>query len=124
MDAEILESINADNEGKTLANFADNSASLHVKYQATPQWAVGGTATYEDARFVGQPDSAANEDLGIPSYTVFDAFAVYQHSHDLSVRLNVGNVFDKDYYLAAYRSGAFNYIGDRRNARLTLDFSM
>ncbi|KZY36055.1 MULTISPECIES: TonB-dependent siderophore receptor [unclassified Oleiphilus] len=124
MDAEVLESINEEDEGKTLANFAYTSASLHVKYQATPQWAIGGTATYEDERFVGQPDTAANEERGIPGYTVFDAFATYKHSQDLSLRLNVGNIFDTDYYLAAYRSGAFNYIGDRRNARVTLDFSL
>ncbi|WP_156494954.1 TonB-dependent receptor domain-containing protein, partial [Oleiphilus sp. HI0128] len=42
MDAEVLESINEEDEGKTLANFAYTSASLHVKYQATPQWAIGG----------------------------------------------------------------------------------
>lgn len=124
MKSEILESNNEDNKGKTLANFADNSASLHVKYQATPKFAFGGTATYEDERFVGQPDSAANEDRGIPAYTVFDAFASYQFDRDAKVRLNIGNVFDKDYYLAAYRSGAFNYIGDRRNARVTLDVNL
>jgi catecholate siderophore receptor len=124
MKSEILESNNEDNIGKTLANFADNSASLHVKYQATPKFAFGGTATYEDERFVGQPDSAANEDRGIPAYTVFDAFASYQFDRDAKVRLNIGNVFDKDYYLAAYRSGAFNYIGDRRNARVTLDVNL
>ena len=123
MESEILESSNEDSVGKTLANFADNSASLHVKYQLTPEFAFGGTATYEDERFVGQPDSAANEDTGIPAYTVFDAFATYQASRDLALRLNVGNVFDKDYYLAAYRSGAFNYIGDRRNARVTMDLN-
>ena len=32
------------------------------------------------------------------------------------------NVTDETYYLAAYRSGAFMYLGDARNARLTLDY--
>lgn len=123
MNAEVLESVNPSNEGKTLANFADKSLSLHMRYQATPKFAFGGTATYESARFVGQPDSAANEELGVPEYTVFDAFATYQVNRDMKVRLNVGNVFDEDYYLAAYRSGSFTYIGDRRNVRLSMEYN-
>ncbi|MBA6411730.1 TonB-dependent receptor [Parahaliea sp. F7430] len=35
---------------------------------------------------------------------------------------NLNNITDKDYYLASYRSGAFAYIGDRRNVRLTLSY--
>ena len=62
--------------------------------------------------------------MEVPDYTVFDAFVSYQPNRDMNVRLNVGNVFDTDYYLAAYRSGAFTYIGDGRNARLTLEYSM
>lgn len=121
MNAEVLDSINEDNIGKTLANFADNSASLHLKYQATPKFAFGGTATYESERFTGQPDAAANEDMAVPDYTVVDAFATYNLTRDMKLRLNVDNVFDEDYYLAAYRSGSFTYIGDSRAVRLTLD---
>jgi catecholate siderophore receptor len=36
----------------------------------------------------------------------------------------VGNVFDRDYYLAAYRGGFFLYKGDARNVRLTLDYDL
>jgi len=122
MNAKVTKSVDPANEGKTLGNFADQSASLHLRYQATPRFAFGGTVSYESERFAGQPDSAANEGLAVPEYTVFDAFASYNFNRDLSLRLNVNNVFDEDYYLAAYRSGAFTYIGDRRNARLTLKY--
>lgn len=61
--------------------------------------------------------------MKVPSYTVYDLFASYRVSKDLSARLNVGNVTDEDYYTAAYRSGAFAYIGDARNVRLTLDYN-
>lgn len=123
MNAEVLDSVTASNEGKTLANFADKSASLQLRYQATSAFAFGGTATYESARYVGQPDTAANEDLGVPSYTVYDAFATYQVNRDLKFRANVNNLFDKDYYLAAYRSGSFVYIGDKRSVQLTMEYS-
>lgn len=123
MDAEVTKSVTADNEGKTLGNFADTSASVHLRYQASSKIAFGGTATYEGARYTGQPDSAANEEMEVPKYTVFDMFGSYAFNRDLNLRLNVGNVLDEDYYLAAYRSGSFTYIGDRRNARLTLSYS-
>ena len=54
----------------------------------------------------------------IPGYTTVDVFAGYAFSETLKARLNVGNVFDRDYYLAAYRSGSFTYIGDARSAQL------
>ncbi len=119
MNAKVLDSNTASNIGKTLANFADKSASVHLKYQLTPKFAFGGTMTYEGERYTGQPDSAANEAMVVPDYVVFDMFANYQITQRFKARLNIGNVTDKDYYLAAYRSGAFTYMGDRRNAQLT-----
>jgi len=123
MNATIKESIVEANVGNTLANFADKSVSLHMKYQATQKFAFGGSATYESARYTGQPDSAANEDMEVPQYTVYDAFATYQINRDMLLRLNVNNVFDEDYYLAAYRSGSFTYIGDKRNVQLSMDYN-
>lgn len=122
MNAKVLESANEDNVGKTLANFADNSASVQVKYQATPKFALGGGMTYESERFTGQPDSAANESMAVPAYTTYDAFASYKFSRDLTLRLNVNNLFDEDYYLTAYRSGSFTYKGDGRSANLTVEY--
>ena len=40
----------------------------------------------------------------------------------LDMRLNVGNVTDKDYYLAGYQSGRMLYMGDARNYRVTLNY--
>ncbi len=90
--------------------------------------AIGGTAKYEGEKYAGQPDSAAAyNDEGsysqpIPSYTVYDLFATYRFSKQMDVRLNIGNVTDKEYYLAGYRSGSFLYMGDARNIRLTLNY--
>ena len=120
MRSEVLKSVNPDNVGKPLANFADKSASLHLKYQMTPKFSFGGTLTYEDERHTGQPDSAANEAMAVSDYTVLDMFATYVFNSNFRVRLNVSNVTDEDYYLAAYRSGSFAYIGDARSVRLSL----
>ena len=120
MDAEVLEAVDPDDVGKTLANFADNSASLHLKYQATLKFGFGGTMTYEGERYTGQPDTAANEAMAVPDYTVFDVFATYRYSRNVRMRLNVSNVTGEDYYLATYRSGSFTYIGDGRRIRFSL----
>ncbi|MEE2733173.1 MAG: TonB-dependent receptor [Pseudomonadota bacterium] len=131
MESEVLESANEDNIGRELSNFADNSAFLQLRYQLLDQFAFGGTATYKSEMYAGQPDTAAGYNTTIddysytvPSYTVFDVFAEYDITDDLNARLNVTNVTDKDYYLAAYRSGSFTYIGDARRAVLTFTYQM
>ncbi len=131
MEAEVLESAATDPGviGRTLSNFADNSVYLQLRYAATDRFAIGGVANYVSERYAGQPDSAAawNSTTGdysyeVPAYTTVDLFAEYELSDKFDVRLNVNNVTDKDYYLATYRSGAFTYIGDGRNANLTLSW--
>ena len=107
--------------GGRLANFSDRSGYLQLRYQLTDKFSFGGSATHASESYVGQPDSPAG-DLYVPAYTVFDAFANYDINEQLKTRLNVGNVTDKNYYLTAYRSGTFAYIGDARNAQLTLSY--
>ncbi|WP_188150402.1 TonB-dependent receptor [Teredinibacter waterburyi] len=118
-----------DNRGKVLANFADDSLNLQLRYSATNNFTVGAVATYSSGFYVGQPDAAAgfNSTTGeysyqVPSYTVFDVFANYQINEQMKLRLNINNVSNEDYYTAAYRSGQFVYIGDRQNANLTFTY--
>ncbi len=127
MDSEILASATAANVGKVLSNFADTTASAQLRYQLTPKFAFGTAVKYERQKYGGQPDTAAGNTNGVysqpvPAYTVVDAFADYRIDKRTKLRLNVGNLFDKDYYLAVYRSGSFLYKGDARNARLTLNY--
>ena len=131
MKAEVLASAaNPASVGRTLSNFADDSLFLQLRYQLLPAFAFGGTATYSSERHAGQSDTAAswNNALGtysykVPDYVVYDVFATWDVNKQTSLRLNVGNVTNEDYYLAAYQSGAFTYIGDKRNAKLTLAYS-
>ena len=120
MDSEVVESANESDIGAPLANFADNSAYVQMRYQLHPQFAFGGAVTYSSEIYSGQPDSAGNTAISAPGYTVLDLFAEYDFNDDLGLRLNVGNVTDEDYYTALYRSGSFTYKGDALNARLTL----
>ncbi|WP_068804060.1 TonB-dependent receptor [Thauera phenolivorans] len=123
MNSEIRESQDPDNVGKGLSNFPEKTASLLLSYELTPKFTFGGGLTHSSEKYSGEPESAAATDLKVPAYTVYDLFASYRVSKDLTARLNIGNLTDEDYYTAAYRSGAFAYIGDARNVRLTLDYN-
>ena len=129
MNAEVLDSATQDNIGKTLSNFADNTASAQLKYRFTDKFELGGAAKYESKKYAGQPDTAAgySSTTGeysqpIPEYWVFDAFANYRFNKNIDVRFNINNLLDEDYYLAGYRSGSFLYKGDARNYRVTLNY--
>ena len=130
MESEVIKSFNPLNEGKTLSNFAEDTAFAQLRYQLTDKLALGGALKYESKKYAGQPDTAAGFDpitgkysQPVPSYTVFDVFGTYQFNEQLDARLNVGNVTDEEYYLAAYRSGSFLYYGDARNVRLTVNYA-
>ncbi len=113
--------------GRRIANFADNTADVQLRYQATDRLAAGGNVTYQSAMYGGQPDTGAAFNsafnaysIRIPDYTTYGLFASYKLGDDLTVRANVLNLTDKRYYVAAYRSGSFAYLGDGRTVRLTL----
>ncbi|QEQ97715.1 TonB-dependent receptor [Neptunomonas concharum] len=120
MDSETLKSYNEENIGKPKANFAEQSANLQLKYQATPRFAFGGTMTYSSEIFGGQPDTAARTSIELDGYTVYDLFASYQFNDQLSLRANIQNLTDEDYYTAVYRGGSIVYIGDGRSANVNL----
>ncbi len=122
MDSETLKSYNEENIGKPKANFAEQSANLQLKYQATPRFAFGGTVTYSSEIYGGQPDAAARTSIELDGYTVYDLFASYQFNDQLSLRANIQNLTDEDYYTAVYREGSIVYIGDGRSANVNLTY--
>ncbi|GGB96698.1 TonB-dependent receptor [Marinobacterium zhoushanense] len=122
MESETLESYDPENVGKPKANFAEKSGNAQLRYQLTPKFAFGGVATYSSEIFGGQPDAGASGDIELPDYTVYDLFASYQISPQLSLRANVQNVTDEEYYTAVYRGGSIVYLGDARSANLTLNY--
>ncbi|SFF83190.1 TonB-dependent receptor [Neptunomonas qingdaonensis] len=122
MDSETLKSYDDANVGKPKANFADNSANLQLRYQATPKLALGGVVTYSSEIYGGQPDAGASETIELPDYTVYDLFASYQVNKQLSLRANIQNLTNEDYYTAVYRGGSIVYLGDARSANLTMTY--
>lgn len=129
MDSEITKSHNEDNVGRVLSNFAENSAFVQLRYQLTEDFSFGGNYSYQSEMYGGQPDTAAVYDsennryrIVVPDYQVVNLFANYNAAENLTFRLNIGNAFDTEYWTAAYRSGAFMYLGDARSTRLTVNY--
>lgn len=129
MESEVLASVNESTIGLELSNFADKSLYLQARYQLTDDFAFGGDYTYKGEIYGGQPDTAAsyNSENGyysivVPSYATLSLFANYSITDAATLRVNVGNVTNKEYWTAAYRSGAFMYLGDARSLRATLTY--
>ena len=122
----------ATNVGKRLANFSNNGVDAMLRWQATERLAIGGNVTWKSEMFGGQPDTAAayvttvgSADFGkysirVPGYTTFGAFISYRINDNLTARVNAVNLTDENYYIAAYRSGSFAYLGDGRTVKFTL----
>ncbi len=134
MNAKILESFTPANVGKTLTNFANTQAEFMTRYQVTDKFAIGAAVKYKSRRYGGQPDTAAvftpatatgtdafAYSQPVPAYAVADLSVEYKFTNNIDLRLNVNNLFDKDYYLAVYRAGFFLYKGDARQIVATLN---
>lgn len=129
MESEVTKAFNPDHIGLRLSNFAEDSMYLQLRYQLTDDFSFGGDMTYQGEMSGGQPDTASDYDIEndryrivVPSFTVFNLFANYNATEKLTLRANIGNVSDKEYWTAAYRSGSFMYLGDGQSARLTATY--
>lgn len=129
MESEVTKAFVPEQVGLALANFADDSLYLQLRYQATPKLSFGGSVTYQSEMYGGQPDTAAGFNTAlndysvvVPSYSVVDLFLNYEHSDRLALRVNAGNVLDEEYWTAAYRSGSFMYLGARQNLRASVTY--
>ena len=92
LSSKVTKSINASNKGKKLANVAKHSFNLMLNYKLLPQLELGGGGNYLGSRY--NSISNVNKAKG---YTIFNALAKYSFSQDLSLQLNVNNIFNKQF---------------------------
>ncbi len=114
LDPEVKKTNLPENDGNKPTNVASQLAKLYVEQDvsALPGFALTGGAYYTGKQYT---DEANNYSL--PSFTTFDAGARYRTKvsaeNTLTVRANVSNLANKEYWLNSY------YLGDPR----TLTFS-
>jgi len=122
LNTKVLDSDNASEIGRRLANIPLTQFSLMSRYQLTDQLAVGGTATYGGEVFGGH--LAAN-DAG--NHTVdwwrFDAFAEYDLTKNIEIEVSGLNLTDTLYYDAIYQANpTFAFVAPGRAGYLTVKY--
>jgi catecholate siderophore receptor len=88
--------------GDELAFTPSFTANLWSTYKLTDVFTVGGGVQYVGESWVGRPDDAtriiANGRYGkLPSYFLVNAMASYDVTENITLRLNVDNIFDEKY---------------------------
>lgn len=83
------------------------------------RWRVGGSLYAQNSIF-----SSDDSNIRQGGYTYVGLHAGYQFSEQLSVRLNVNNVFDKTYYQGIGWTTGGNMYGTPRNATVTLQYKL
>jgi len=105
---------------------------MWTTYKLTQNWRLGGGFESKGERFGYNPSATGaqanaqftNGDFDpntLPGYTRWDAFAAYEEQK-WAVRMNVKNLFDKEYYDALYDNGSFSVPGNRRQVIVTTEF--
>jgi len=92
---------------------------LTYKLPAVPGLTIGGGARYVDTAARSSNVSVTSNLVTVPDYWVADAMASYDLTKNLSLQLNIYNLFDKNYYTSVNSGGSRYTPGQERNALLT-----
>lgn len=122
MDAEVVEGPNVSSDGsRDLAYTPKRAFTAWTTYRLPSGLTLGGGARYSGEMKRGT-DGAIGTPARTAAYWVFDAVASYAFSRNFDLRLNVYNLFDKDYVAAINKSGYRYTPGLPRSAMLTASF--
>ncbi|CAM4060616.1 Ferrichrome-iron receptor [Pseudomonas reidholzensis] len=113
---EMVDGVAMDRSGKRPDNVPRRSANLWVSKGFGQAVDAGIGLRYVDARFV---DTANSQ--GVPGYTVVDADFGWQVLPDVRLGLQVNNLLNRDYVVAAY-SGEQWLLGAPRSYFATVDY--
>lgn len=102
----------------------DLTATLWTSY-TLGDFTLGGGARYvsDQERQVSATTAAAVPLREIPSYWVADMMAAYRISKQINLRLNVYNLFDKEYIETLNNAGTRMRLGVPRSAMLAAEFT-
>ncbi len=110
-------------DGSALLTYTPRNAfSLWTTYQLPYGFTVGGGARYVSGLQKGTDPAVGTPDSTDP-YWVVDAMASYKVSRNLSLQLNVYNLFNKSYVMSINKSGYRYFPGAPRTAVVTANLS-
>jgi len=107
------------NEGMRFANVPLHNLSALVMQSVTDKADIGIGSTYVSKRN-NADDRTAN--VVMPSYVTVNLLSQYQVSQSLSFRLNVNNIFNKEYFERGGFSGSA-MPGEPRNFKVSVNFN-
>ncbi len=122
MDAEIIEGVGTNVAGTATRWSPDLSATLWSTLKLDDKFTIGGGLRYmgEQKRVIAPGVVApSNGAPAVASYVVADAVASYRVNNNVSLQLNVYNLFDKFYVSALNNGGSRIAVGVPRSAQLT-----
>lgn len=109
-------------KGAPLTNTPKHAFSLWTTYDLPVGVQVGYGATYQGKIY---PTNSATLLRAVPGYWVHRATAAYYVTDDVQLRLNVNNLFDKNYVTRVRNVAASGWAspGEARNATLTVSYT-
>ena len=121
IDAEVTKD-NSIPEGSDLLGIARNSASLMSVYQFQGG-SLQGSELGAAVNYVGDRSGQTGSDFELPAYTTVDLLARWQATKDLSLGMNLNNLFDRKYYERSFNN-VWVMPGDPRNLSVSLTLNL
>jgi len=121
IDAEVTQD-NVIAEGSDLLGIARNSASVMAVYEFQ-DGELRGSDLGIAGNYVGDRSGQTGTPFELPAYSTVDLLAHYKASEDLTVGLNLNNLFDRSYYERSYNS-TWVLPGEPRNLSVSLTLSL
>ncbi|MBO6279163.1 MAG: TonB-dependent receptor, partial [Pseudomonas sp.] len=113
LDPKVKDADNKANDGNAPVDVAKQLAKVYAEYDIN---ALPGLALTGGAFYTGRQYTDVSNDYELPSFTTFDAGARYRmkvSENDLTLRMNVSNLANKDYWLNSH------YLGDPRTVQFS-----
>ncbi len=121
IDAEVTKD-NVIKEGSDLLGIARNSASLMAVYEFQ-DGELRGSDVGIAGNYVGERSGQTGTPFELAAYSTVDLLAHYKASENVSVGLNLNNLFDRNYYERSYNS-TWVLPGDPRNFSVSLTLAL
>jgi len=103
--------------GATPRELPETMYSLFVRHQANERLNYGIGLTYQDESLIGNGSTSF-----LPDYTRIDASLSYLMSNDMTLRVNIENLADEEYYPHSHSTHQAS-VGDPMNAKISLSRS-
>lgn len=114
VDVVTVNGVEEQQDGGRLRELPENTFNVWSTYDVTSQFRLGLGLTYQDESFAGNSNAVT-----LPSFTRVDAAIYYDVHDDLSLQVNVENLFDEEYFPNAHTDNNIT-VGAPLNAKFTV----